>query len=241
MTRRFETRLDRRPQRVEGGDRGRCPLANEMFGGDGNRRVGGDRTQEQRQAKHGNAGGSGRTGPYHGRMVSADVLRPLPKAELHQHLDGSIRPETAIKLAEAIGMSLDLDEARRRMVAPEHGTSQARLLEYFDLPIALLQTGDALERVTSELVEDLMHDGVRYAEVRWAPRLHLERGLSVTAVLEAVAAGIARRRADARHGIAAGWPDRHGNALASAGSERGARARRGGVWAADRGVRPCRT
>ena len=66
VTRRFEPRLDRRPQRVEGGDRGRCPLANETLGGDGNRRVGGDRTQEQRQTKHGNGGGSGRTGPYHG-------------------------------------------------------------------------------------------------------------------------------------------------------------------------------
>ena len=125
-TRCLEPRLDRRPQRVEGGDRGRCPLANEMLGGDGDRRVGGDRTQDERQAKHGNAGGSGRAGPYHGPMVSADALRSLPKAELHQHLDGSIRPETAVELAAALGMPLDLDEARRRMVAPEHGASQAR-------------------------------------------------------------------------------------------------------------------
>jgi adenosine deaminase len=124
-------------------------------------------------------------------MVSADALRPLPKAELHQHLDGSVRPETAVELAAALGMPLELDEARRRLVAPEHGASQSELLRYFDLPIALLQTAEALERVTSELVEDLMRDGVRYAEVRWAPRLHLDRGLSVTAVLEAVAGGIA--------------------------------------------------
>lgn len=133
-------------------------------------------------------------------MVSADALRPLPKAELHQHLDGSVRPETAVELAGAIGMGLDLDEARRRMVGPERCGSQAQLLEYFDLPIALLQTAEALERVTTELVEDLMRDGVRYAEVRWAPRLHLERGLSVTAVLEAVASGIAR--AAPAHGTA---------------------------------------
>jgi adenosine deaminase len=124
-------------------------------------------------------------------MVSADALRPLPKAELHQHLDGSVRPETAVELAGELGMPLDLDEARSRLVAPEHGRSQSELLAYFDLPIALLQTGEALERVTSELVEDLMHDGVRYAEIRWAPRLHLDRGLSVTAVLEAVASGVA--------------------------------------------------
>ena len=134
-------------------------------------------------------------------MVSADALRPLPKAELHLHLDGSVRPETAVELAGAIGMELDLDEARRRMVGPERCESQAQLLEYFDLPIALLQTREALERVTGELVEDLVRDGVRYAEVRWGPRLHLERGLSVTAVLEAVASGIAR--ATLAHGTAA--------------------------------------
>ncbi len=133
-------------------------------------------------------------------MVSADALRSLPKAELHQHLDGSVRSETAVDLAVALGMRLDIDDVRRRMVAPEHGESQSGLLAYFDLPIALLQTGEALERVTSELVEDLMHDGVRYAEIRWAPRLHLERGLSVTAVLEAVASGIAR--AAQTHGAA---------------------------------------
>ncbi|HEX7197294.1 MAG TPA: adenosine deaminase [Candidatus Limnocylindria bacterium] len=125
-------------------------------------------------------------------MVSVDALRPLPKAELHQHLDGSVRPATAAELAGAVGLALDPDEARRRMVGPERCANQAELLGYFDLPISLLQSGEALERVTAELVEDLMHDGVRYAEIRWAPRLHLERGLSVSAVLEAVASGIAR-------------------------------------------------
>ena len=130
-------------------------------------------------------------------MVSAEALRPLPKAELHQHLDGSVRPETAVELAREIGLSLDIGEARRRMVGPERSASQAQLLEYFELPIALLQTREALERVAAELVEDLAADGIRYAEVRWAPRLHLERGLSVTAVLEAVASGIAQAGATA--------------------------------------------
>ena len=133
-------------------------------------------------------------------MLSAEALRPLPKAELHLHLDGSVRPETAVELAGAIAMPLDLEEARRRLVGPERCASQAQLLQYFDLPIALLQTADALERVIAELVDDLVTDGIRYAQVRWAPRLHLERGLSVTAVLEAVAAGVAR--AAGAHGAA---------------------------------------
>ncbi len=125
-------------------------------------------------------------------MYSSDALRSLPKAELHQHLDGSMRPETAVELADDIGMPLSLAEARRRMVGPEQCADQAELLTYFDLPIALLQSADALERVSAELVEDLVADGVRYAEIRWAPRLHLESGLSVRDVIDAVAGGIAR-------------------------------------------------
>lgn len=119
-------------------------------------------------------------------------MRGLPKAELHQHLDGSVRPETAVELAAEIGMALTLEDARARMIGPAQCRDQAELLSFFDLPIALLQTAPALERTAAELVEDLAADGVRYAEIRWAPRLHLERGLSVAAVIEAVAGGVAR-------------------------------------------------
>ena len=132
---------------------------------------------------------------YHGRM-DLEVIRRLPKAELHQHLDGSVRPATAVELAADIGMSLSLEEASRRMVGPERCADQAELLTFFDLPIALLQTAPALERAAAELVEDLAADGVRYAELRWAPRLHLERGLSVAAVIEAVATGVSRALTD---------------------------------------------
>ena len=118
-------------------------------------------------------------------------LRSLPKAELHQHLDGALRPATAVELAAEIGVPLTADEAQARMVAPAHCRDQAELLTYFDLPIALLQTADALSRAAAELVEDLATDGVKYAEVRWAPRLHLERGLSVRDVIAAVADGTA--------------------------------------------------
>jgi adenosine deaminase len=118
-------------------------------------------------------------------------LRPLPKAELHQHLDGALRPQTALELAAGIGLPLTLEEARGRMIAPPHSRDQDELLTYFDLPIALLQTASALQRGAAELVEDLAADGVRYAEVRWAPRLHMVDGLSVREVIEAVAQGVA--------------------------------------------------
>ncbi|HEX2193824.1 MAG TPA: adenosine deaminase, partial [Candidatus Limnocylindria bacterium] len=136
---------------------------------------------------------------YHAPMrpsaADPDAFRALPKAELHQHLDGSLRPQTAVELATDAGMPLTADDAVRRMVAPAHGASQAELLAFFDLPISLLQTGPALRRAAAELVHDLADDGVRYAEIRWAPRLHLERGLSVSEVIEAVAAGVADGRA----------------------------------------------
>lgn len=136
-------------------------------------------------------------------MDLAASLRPLPKAELHQHLDGSMRPATAVELAREAGMPLTLGEAQTAMVGPERCANQAALLEYFDLPIRLLQTRDGLERVAAELVEDLAADGVRYAEIRWAPRLHLEAGLSVRAVVDAVVRGVDAGRLRAADGAPA--------------------------------------
>jgi adenosine deaminase len=136
----------------------------------------------------------------HAAAFDPAVLRTLPKAELHQHLDGALRPATAVELAADAGIPLSADEARSRLVAPPRCRDQAELLTYFDLPIALLQTAEALRRAAGELVEQLATDGVRYGEIRWAPRLHLEGGLSVPAVIEAVAGGV-------EDGIAALGPD----------------------------------
>ncbi len=132
----------------------------------------------------------------------AGELAALPKAELHCHLDGALRPETAVALAADAGMPLDLAGARARMVAPAHCASQADLLRYFDLPIALLQTRPALGRAARELVEAFADERVTYAEIRWAPRLHMERELGMGAVIEAVAAGVA----DARAGLGSRTP-----------------------------------
>jgi adenosine deaminase len=125
----------------------------------------------------------------------AAQLARLPKAELHQHLDGALRPATAVELAAEIGLPLNEDEAHARLVAPPRCANQAELLTYFELPIALLQTAPALERATAELIADLRADGVRYAEIRWAPRLHLQRGLAVPDVIEAGARGVSRAAA----------------------------------------------
>ena len=95
--------------------------------------------------------------------MDLDALHALPKAELHQHLDGSVRPQTAVELAGGIGMSLSLEEARAAMVGPERCADQAELLTFFDLPITLLQTAEALERVTTELVDHITHGATKQA------------------------------------------------------------------------------
>jgi adenosine deaminase len=127
-------------------------------------------------------------------MDLSAALRGLPKAELHQHIDGSMRPETAVELAASAGISLSAEEAQQRMVGPKRCADQAELLGFFDLPISLLQSAPALRRVTGELVDMLVSDGVTYAELRWAPRLHLSGGLSVREVIAAVASGVADAR-----------------------------------------------
>lgn len=122
----------------------------------------------------------------------------MPKAELHLHLDGSLRPQTALELARERGLdeSLDLAGISDRLQAPEQCLDQAQLLEAFALPVALMQDAEALERITHELVEDVASDGTRYAEIRWAPALHLAGKLDLRSSIAAVVRG-------ARSGVAA--------------------------------------
>jgi len=115
----------------------------------------------------------------------------MPKAELHLHLDGSIRVETALELARTRSVEAPRDAAAMRaaLVAPAIGASQAELLRAFELPIALLQDAEALARVAAELVESKAADRVRYVEIRWGPLLHVRRGLSLEHGIAAVCAG----------------------------------------------------
>lgn len=115
----------------------------------------------------------------------------MPKAELHLHLDGSLRPRTALELARERNLDegLDLAGIADRLEAPEQCEDQAQLLEAFELPIALMQDGAAIERVAHELVEDVAAEGTRYAEIRWAPALHLAGGLDLRTSIAVVVAG----------------------------------------------------
>ena len=119
------------------------------------------------------------------------LLEAMPKAELHLHLDGSVRVGTALELARTRGV--DAPATWRGMfdalVAPERCRDQAELLRAFDLPIALMQDAEALERITTELVESKAAENVRYVEIRWGPLLHVARGLPLADGIEAVVRG----------------------------------------------------
>jgi adenosine deaminase len=118
----------------------------------------------------------------------------MPKAELHCHLDGSLRPETMLELAAEHDIVLpreEPDELRAYMCA-DNVSDLADYLHRFDTTISILQTDTALERVAYELVEDASNDGVRYIEVRNAPHLNVHGGLSVDEVIEATTRGLAR-------------------------------------------------
>ena len=149
------------------------------------------------------------------------LIEAMPKAELHLHLDGSLRVDTALELARTRGIDAPADWTgmSAALIAPMPCADQAELLRAFDLPIALMQDADALERITRELVETKAADGVRYVEIRWGPRLHVARGLSLADGIAAVCAGARDGSLPNRHGRA---PHLHRAAFPRRRRERGA-------------------
>ena len=115
--------------------------------------------------------------------------------ELHLHLDGSLRAETVWELAKEQGVELaekSVEEVRAKMEVPEDCKTLEEYLERFALPTMVLQTEAAMERVAFEMVETLASEGVTYAEVRFAPQLHVQKGLTQAEVVEATIRGTKR-------------------------------------------------
>ncbi len=137
--------------------------------------------------------------------ATADQIRRAPKVALHEHLDGGVRPATVAEIAAEIGHELPAQGAEALgtwFAEAANSGSLPRYLETFAHTTAVMQTREHLARVAHESVVDLAADGVVYAELRWAPEQHLERGLSLTEAVDAVQHGIAS-------GIAAAAADGH--------------------------------
>src|SRR4029453_2062392 len=109
-------------------------------------------------------------------------IQSLPKISLHDHLDGGLRPQTLIELADEIGVEVPAADAEGLATWFTDQANAGSLVEYlktFDLTTAVMQTRTGLQRVAREFVQDLASDGVIYGEIRWAPEQHLARGLSL--------------------------------------------------------------
>ncbi|MCL2734808.1 MAG: adenosine deaminase [Actinomycetia bacterium] len=135
-------------------------------------------------------------------VPTPEQIRRAPKALLHDHLDGGLRPGTIVELARAGGYTAlpetDPDKLGTWFREAADSGSLERYLETFAHTCAVMQTRDALARVAAECAEDLAADGVVYAEIRYAPEQHLEGGLSLEEVVEAVNDGFRQGEQRAR-------------------------------------------
>jgi adenosine deaminase len=138
--------------------------------------------------------------------VSEELLRALPKTDLHCHLDGSMRLTTILELAEQQGVKLPADTEDGLAKAIHMGEVCKSLEDYlvaFDVTLSVLQTEQSLYRAAYELAMDSAADNVRYLEVRYAPVLHQHKGLRLTTIVDSVLEGlrVAKRETGIRYGV----------------------------------------
>jgi adenosine deaminase len=131
-----------------------------------------------------------------------DSIRQAPKVLLHDHLDGGLRPATVVELADRYGYeglpTTDVEALGAWFHSGADRKDLVLYLETFQHTVGVMQHRDALVRVARECAEDLADDGIVYAEVRFAPELHIEQGLSLDDVVEAVQEGFRQGSADGR-------------------------------------------
>jgi adenosine deaminase len=131
--------------------------------------------------------------------VTRSLLQRLPKVELHCHLDGSLRVETILDLAEKDGVQLpttDLDRLRKNLVVGEKRGSLEDYIARFDITLSVMQTPESLERCAYELIEDVAKENVRYIEIRYSPILHTQKDMTPDDSVEAVRAGLQKAEKD---------------------------------------------
>lgn len=126
-------------------------------------------------------------------MLCREIIKKLPKVELHEHLDGGLKPETIIELAEKKGIKLpsnDPNELRDWFIRGCKQKSLALYLETFAITTSVMQDKESLFRIAKEEIEGLAEDNVVYAEIRFCPELHTREGLNLEEVVNAVLKGL---------------------------------------------------
>ena len=138
-------------------------------------------------------------------QITKELIRKLPKAELHCHLDGSLRVSTILELAtlQKVQLPADNQEDLHKFLAIKGKMKNLEeYLKIFDITLSVLQTPESLQRVSFELAEDCWNDSVRYVEVRYSPILHTQKGMTSSESVNAVKMGL--DQAEAEFGIKTG-------------------------------------
>jgi adenosine deaminase len=131
-------------------------------------------------------------------QVTRSLVEQLPKAELHCHLDGSVRPETLLELGREYDVAMPREDAealREYMIVRDHSTLEEYLAR-FQTTLSVMQKAEALERIAYELATDAAREGVWYLETRFAPNLNTRGGLTPAQALEAAIKGLERAERD---------------------------------------------
>ncbi len=125
--------------------------------------------------------------------INIELLERLPKVELHCHLDGCLRVETVLDLAQKGNIKLpsfDFDILQKALTIGDNRVTLEEYLERFDITLSVMQTPGSIKRIAFELIEDVAKENVRYIEVRYSPILHTKKGMRLSESVDAVIAGL---------------------------------------------------
>ena len=137
--------------------------------------------------------------------ISFELIKRLPKVELHCHLDGSLRINTILDIAKQKKVQLPTynpNELFKLISLDKQKVSLEDYIDRFDLTLSVLQDDDSLERVSYELIEDLAKDNICYAEIRFSPILHTKKEMTIDDALNAVKKGL--NKGEKEYGIKSG-------------------------------------